>query len=93
VLGSQIAVARRELGWTEAELAQRLGAPQLVGRLERGAPGTAIGTVFEAAVLCRVPLFGVDPADLEDLADRQRARFALLPAGVPAKAAEVGDDF
>ena len=94
VLGSQIAVARRELDWTAAELAERLGVhAQLVGRIEKGAPGTAIGTVFEAAVLTGVPLYGVDPADLEDLADRQRARLALLPARTRSKPVEVSDDF
>jgi transcriptional regulator with XRE-family HTH domain len=94
VLGSQIAIARRELGWTAAELAERLGVnAQLVARIEKGAPGTAIGTVFEAAVLTGVPLYGVDPADLEDLADRQRARLALLPARTRARHAEVSDDF
>jgi transcriptional regulator with XRE-family HTH domain len=94
VLGSQIAVARRELDWTAAELAERLGVnAQLVGRIEKGAPGTAIGTVFEAAVLTGVQLYGVDPADLEDLADRQRARLALLPARTRSKPVEVSDDF
>lgn len=96
LLGSQIAIARRELGWTAAELAERLGVnAQLVGRVERGAPGTAVGTVFEAAVLTGVPLYGVDPADLEDLADRQRGRLALLPARTRtrSKRIEVSDDF
>lgn len=36
---------------------------------------------------------GVDPADLEDLADRQRARLVLLPARTRSKAVEVSDDF
>jgi transcriptional regulator with XRE-family HTH domain len=94
VLGSQIAVARRELKWTAAQLAERLGVdPQLVGRIERGAPGTAIGTVFEAALLCGVPLFGVPPDSLGDLAERQRARLALLPAAVRSRTVEVRDDF
>lgn len=64
-LGAQVAAARRELGWTAAELAGRLGVtPALVSRIEKGAPGTAIGTVLEAAVVCGVPLFGVDATDL-----------------------------
>lgn len=94
VLGAQIATARRELDWTAAELAERLGVTrQLVGRIERGAPGIAIGLVFEAAVLTGVPLFGVDPADLEDVADRQQARLALLPARTRSSKVEVSDDF
>lgn len=94
VLGSQIAAARRELGWTAADLAERLGVNvQLIRKIEQGAPGTAIGTVFEAAVLCGVSLFGVDPADLEDLAMRERARLALLPARTRRKKIQVSDDF
>jgi len=96
-LGSQIAAARRELGWTAAELAGRLGVtPQLVTRIEKGAPGTAIGTVLEAAVVCGVPLFGVDPADraaLGAVAERERNRVALLPARTRRKPVVVDDDF
>ena len=94
LLGLQIASARRELGWTAAELAERLGVnAQLVGRIEKGVPGTAIGTVFEAAILCGLPLFNADPADLADLADRQRERLAVLPARIRSKQVEVDDDF
>jgi transcriptional regulator with XRE-family HTH domain len=94
LLGAQIGVARRELGWTAAGLAERLGVSvDLVARIERGAPSTAVGTVFEAAVLCGVPLYGADPADLGAVADRQRARLALLPARVRGRRVEVSDDF
>ena len=94
VLGSQIAIARRQLGWTAADFADRLGVNvELISRIERGAPTTAIGTAFEAAVLCGVPLFGADPADLPDLAQRQRDQLALLPARVRPRALEVSDDF
>lgn len=94
LLGSQIAIARRELKWNATELAERIGVdPQLVGRIERGAPGTAIGIVFEAALLCGVPLFGVSPDELGTLAERQRARLALLPATVRTRVNEVSDDF
>lgn len=94
LLGAQVAIARRELGWTAADLAERLGVTAaLVARIEKGAPGTAIGTVLEAAIVCGVPLFGVDPGDLGDLAERQRDRLALLPARVRSAAADLDDDF
>lgn len=97
VLGSQIASRRRELRWTAAELADRLGvSPQLVARIERGAPGTAIGTVLEAAVICGVPLFGVDPADrgaLASLAEQEKTRLALLPARTRRTSVQADDDF
>jgi transcriptional regulator with XRE-family HTH domain len=93
-LGSQIGAARRQLGWTAGGLAERLGVnPQLVGRIEKGAPGTAIGTVFEAAVLCGVPLFGVEASRLEQVAELERTRLALLPARVRSTVHEVDDDF
>lgn len=97
VLGSQIAAARRELGWTAVELAGRLGVTAaLVTRLEKGAPGTAIGTALEAALICGVPLFGVDPSDrdaMATLADRERTRVALLPARIRRTSVVVDDDF
>lgn len=93
-LGAQIAAARREAGWTAAELAERLGvtAP-VVTKLEKGSPTTTIGTVFEAAVVCGVPLFGAAPHELAGLARAQRDRLALLPARVRTRAQPVSDDF
>lgn len=96
-LGAQIAVARRELGWTAADLAERLGVTaQLVSRLERGSPSTTVGTMFEAAVICGVPLFGADPDDtraMAALAEHQRLRLALLPSRTRRRAVEVSSDF
>ncbi|SDC20778.1 Helix-turn-helix domain-containing protein [Sanguibacter gelidistatuariae] len=93
-LGAQIAAGRREMGWSAAELAGRLGvtAP-LVTRIEKGAPGTAVGTVLEAAILCGVPLFGADPDDLDDVAERTRDRLALLPQRVRSHRIEIDNDF
>jgi transcriptional regulator with XRE-family HTH domain len=93
-LGAQIASARRELGWTAAQLAERLGTTRaLVSRIERGAPGTAIGTVLDAAVICGVPLFGEQEAGLARVAELERARLALLPARVHARPTVIDDAF
>lgn len=93
-LGAQIAAGRRELGWTTADLAGRLGIQrQLVGQIERGSASTALGIVLEAAVLCGVPLFGVDAARLGDVADRQKARLALLPTRVRFTDVAISNDF
>lgn len=93
-LGAQIGAARRGLGWTRAELAARLGVTETtLSRIEGGAPGTAIGLVFDAAALCGVPLFGVDASDLTRVAEVERARLALLPARVRRTLPEVDDDF
>lgn len=93
-LGSQIAVARKEVGWTVNDLAERLGVTrQLVSRIEKGSSSVAIGTVFEAAHLCGVNLFGRSGAGLQDFADLQRARNALLPDRVRRNPDIVDDDF
>jgi len=95
-LGAQVAAARRQAGWTTADLAERLGVSRnLITRIEQGAPGTAVGTVLEAAVVCGVPLFGVEPDQLGRVAETERARLALLPERVRGSAGrgEVDDDF
>jgi transcriptional regulator with XRE-family HTH domain len=93
-LGAQIAIARREAGWTATELAERLGVtPALVARIERGSPATAVGTVLEAALLCGVPLFGASHDQLAAVAERQRDRLALLPARVRTQPKPVSDKF
>ena len=93
-LGAQVAIARRQAGWTAAELAERLGVTAaLVARIEKGSPAVAIGTALEAAVLCGVPLFGAAPEELHDVAARQRDRLALLPARVRTRTQPVSDDF
>ncbi|MGN0064850.1 MAG: helix-turn-helix transcriptional regulator [Nocardioides sp.] len=93
-LGAQIAAARRELSWTAAELASRLGVSQgVVRRMESGEPSTKIGTVLEAAVLTGVPLFGED-LTTRALARRDAtARLALLPARVRTHTRAADDDF
>lgn len=94
VLGAQVAAARRELGWTSAELAERLGvSAPLVSRIESGNPSVQVGTMFDAAVLCGVPLFATDPTGLSRLAEAERNRVSLLPRRVRQKRIELSDDF
>lgn len=93
VLGAMVAVRRRELGATAAEVADRVGITRdTLRRIERGDPGVAIGTVFTAAVVLDVPLW--DTTDRRELAARHRdlSRFsALLPSQV--RRGRVDDDF
>lgn len=94
VLGAAISVARRELGWTQDDLAARLGVTrQLVARIERGSTRVALGTVLEAAILCGVRLFDVDRADLSIVAKDEHARAALLPARVRQRTPVIDNDF
>lgn len=94
ILGAQVAAARRELGWTAAELAGRLGiSSALVSRIEAGHPSVQVGTMFDAAVLCGVPLFAADPSELSRMAEFERNRVSLLPRRVRRQRLDLSDDF
>jgi transcriptional regulator with XRE-family HTH domain len=94
VLGLRIAEGRRERRWTQAELAERVGASVVtVRQAERGQPTVAIGVMFELATLTGVQLFGVPPGELHGLAARERDRLALLPAHVYRRQVTIDDDF
>lgn len=94
VLGAQIAQARRDLGWTAVELAERVGvSAPVISRIENGSPVTQIGSVFDAAVICGVPLFGGPRHELGRLAARARDRLTLLPSRVRPHRTDVDDDF
>jgi len=83
-LGLQIRQGRHARNWTAAELADRVGVSQrTVLAIEGGAAGTAIGTVFTAAALVGVPLFGTtDKAELARLRRRGEERLALIASRV-----------
>ncbi|MFT4187437.1 MAG: helix-turn-helix transcriptional regulator [Aeromicrobium sp.] len=94
VLGQQIKMARHERQWTVAEFAERLGvSPVTVRAIENGAHGTAIGTVFNAAVLTGVDLFGTDDkAELARLRRRGEERLNLMARRVRPPALKEADD-
>ncbi len=77
VLGEYVRAARLRRRWTVATLAERAGvSTQTISKIERGDPSVSIGTVFEAASLLDVELFGGQ----EGLAKRMvRRELALLP--------------
>jgi transcriptional regulator with XRE-family HTH domain len=78
ILGESVRAGRLRRGWSVAVLAERVGVTaQTINRIERGAPGVAIGTVFEAAHLTGVDLYGGN----RDLVGRMvNSELALLPA-------------
>lgn len=93
-LGAQIAAARRELGWTQEQLAGRLGVTRhLVARIEGGSPSAGLGVALEAAIVCGVPLFGVEREELSRVARHEQDRAALLPARVRQRTPAVPHDF
>lgn len=83
VLGNQIKLGRHDRGWTVAELATRLGVnPRTASALEAGSPTVSIGTVFNAAVLVGVDLFGLSGPDLARARRAGEETLALLPEAV-----------
>lgn len=93
VLGSQVKLARQARGWTLADTAARLGVNRrTVMRIEAGAPGVAIGTVFNAAFLVGVDLFGLTGPELARARRQGEDTLALLPARVRKPVATDSDD-
>jgi transcriptional regulator with XRE-family HTH domain len=80
ILAASIRAARLGRGWTEADLAERVGVsrPTIVN-LEAGRSGVAIGTVLEAATLVGVPLFSDDAERRTAYGALKSAELALLP--------------
>lgn len=95
VLGTQIRAARHAKNWTAAELGMRIGVgPRTITAIEKGSPGVAIGTVFSAATVLGISLFGADDAELARLRRRGEERVALLPSREYSarEVTDVGDD-
>lgn len=85
VLGQQVKLKRIALGWSIADTAARLGVdPSTVGNVERGHPGTSVGTVFNLAALVGVDLYGLDGAELARARRLGEDTLALLPSRVRA---------
>ncbi len=81
VLGQQLHEARADKGWSVIDTAGRLGVdPRTVRAIEQGLPTVSIGTVFNAAFLLGVNLFGLDSHELAEARRRGEATLALLPS-------------
>jgi transcriptional regulator with XRE-family HTH domain len=77
ILGESIRAGRLRRGWTVAALAERVGVSDpTITKIERGDPSVSIGTVFEAATIVGVELYG---DHREVAAHVARAELALLP--------------
>lgn len=90
-MGTEIALARRERRWTQAELAERVGASVgTIRSVERGLPSVTLGVAFEAAHLLGIDLLG-GPDPTATRLEASRKVLQLLPQRV--RAAAVDDDF
>lgn len=94
LLGRQIRLGRKELRWTEQELADRAGISRAtLQKIEAGEMSPAIGLVFETAALVGVNLFEPDHQPLSTSIDLVKSKIALLPGRIRKKTKEVYDDF
>ena len=94
LMGQSIREARISRAMTAAELAERAGISRaLLQRIEKGDAGCSIGAVFEAAVICGVPLFEPDLDALNREVWRRQEKLALMPKSVRAPKRKIHDDF
>lgn len=90
-LGTEIARARRERRWAQADLAERVGVSLgTIRAVERGTPSVTLGVAFEAADVLGIELLGGAERAAERTAVNRRV-LALLPQRVRTVA--VDDDF
>ncbi|MDP9092143.1 MAG: helix-turn-helix domain-containing protein [Actinomycetota bacterium] len=83
VLANQIKAARAARGWTQVDLAARVGITQkTMYAIESGSPSVSIGSVFNAAFTVGVNLFGLEGADLARARRQGEDTLALLPERV-----------
>ena len=93
VLGTQIKLARLARGWTLADTADRLGVDRrTVSSIEAGSSRVAIGTMFNAAILVGVDLFGLSGPELARARRQGEETLALMPERVRQPPQKDSDD-
>jgi transcriptional regulator with XRE-family HTH domain len=93
VLGNQIKLARLARGWSLADTAARLGVDRrTVSSIEAGSPKVTVGTVFNAAVLVGVDLFGLSGPELARARRQGEETLALMPERVRQPSRQDADD-
>lgn len=94
LLGKQIRLGRKQLNWTQPELADRAGISRAtLKKIEKGDQSCAIGLVFEVAVLVGVKLFENEHISLNMQLDRTEDKIALLPGAIHKNKKDVDDNF
>jgi len=94
LLAKQIQLGRRQLKWTEHELADRAGISRAtLQKIEKGELSVAVGLVFEVAALVGIALFDEDRTSLTTHIARTDDKLALLPAAVRKRRKPVDDEF
>ena len=92
-LGKLIKLARKERGFSQQELAERLHVSRsTTQRIEDGNTKVSIGNVFEACYILGIPLFGGDREHINNLSGMLSYMNKLLPESIPNKII-IDDDF
>lgn len=91
VMGQLVRMLRIKQGITLEALAGRVSvSKQTMINIEKGAPGVAIGSVFNAAVEVGVPLFSPDETEVARMRRRGDEVLSLMPARVETE--KINDD-
>ena len=91
-LSAEIARNRKRRGFSQEDLAQRIGCSRNTLRaIEAGRPTVEIGLFLEAATVLDIPLLGGDDRDIRLRGDSARREAELLPQ--PRSVTEIFDDF
>lgn len=93
-LGNLIRLARKEHGFSQQELAERLNISRSsIQRIESGYTKTSIGIVFEACFVLGIPLMGCDKEHVNNLSRMLSYLNKLIPSGIQNKNIIVDDNF
>jgi len=94
VLSTAIAIARKEQGWSEALVAEKINVSRsTVQRLEKGDLTVGIGIYFEAAWAVGVKVFAPDDASLKQQLTHNKDILRLLPKAAQPSRKVIDDNF
>jgi len=93
-LGNLIKLARKERGFSQTELAERINVSRsLIQRVELGNTKVQIGVVFEACFVLGIPLMGCDKEHVNNLSRMLSYMNILIPANIQNRNIDVDDNF
>ena len=94
LLAKQIKLGRKQRGWSEHNLAQRVNISRAtLQKIENGEMNCALGLYFEVATLVGINLFEHDQYPLTKKIEHTNDKLALLPKRIIPRNKVVDDDF
>jgi ribosome-binding protein aMBF1 (putative translation factor) len=93
-LGNLIKLARKERGFSQHELAERINVSRSsIQRVELGNTKAHIGVVFEACFVLGIPLMGCDKEHVNNLSRMLSYMNRLIPGDIQNKNIDFNDNF